>query len=256
MRQLGAFIKKEGLDVTRTGKLFLCVILFTLFGIMNPAIAKLTPWLMEQFATTLAESGVIIVETEVTAWTSWQQFYKNVPMALIIYSILFAGILTNEYQHGTLINMVTKGLKRWKIIVAKLIVLLGLWTGFYWLMFAITYGYNAYFWDNSLVSQPFAAGALVYSFGIFVLVLGMFFSTIFKTSTAVLAVSGISVALMYGISIVPTVSEWMPTYLLTAQNILVEAVEISTYQPVLILTLIATLLLIGGGIIIFNKKAL
>ena len=50
MRQLIAFLKKEWLDLTRSGKLFLLILIFTLFGIMNPAIAKLTPWLMEMFS--------------------------------------------------------------------------------------------------------------------------------------------------------------------------------------------------------------
>ena len=51
---------------------------------MNPAIAKLTPWLMEQFATSLQESGLVVTEVIVNAMTSWTQFYKNIPMGLIV----------------------------------------------------------------------------------------------------------------------------------------------------------------------------
>ena len=79
MKQLIAFSKKECLEVWRTGKFLILLLVFVLFGIMNPAIAKLTPWMMEQFATSLEESGLIVTEVTVTAMTSWTQFYKNVP---------------------------------------------------------------------------------------------------------------------------------------------------------------------------------
>lgn len=63
MRVLTAFIQKEVVELYRTGKLALLLILFILFGIMNPAMAKLTPWIMEMSAESLAESGMVLGET-------------------------------------------------------------------------------------------------------------------------------------------------------------------------------------------------
>lgn len=254
MKQLLAFSQKELLEFVRSGRLLLLVILFVVFGIMNPALAKLTPWLLEQLATTLAESGIVVVDMPVDALTSWQQFYKNFPMALIIYTILCAGILTNEYQHGTLINMVTKGLARWKIIMAKTMVLWGVWTLLYLVMFGLTYAYNSYFWDNSIATDLWSAGGLVYLFGIFILSLILFFSTVFRSSTAVLATVGAAVILMYGVSIVPTWGEYLPTHLLTAQNLLTEITTISDYYFAAGLTATLIPLCIGGAIVLFNKK--
>ena len=74
MRQLIAFTKKEFLEQCRTGKLLLFVIIFALFGIMNPAIAKLTPWMMDMMSEQFAESGMEIMAVEVDALTSWAQF--------------------------------------------------------------------------------------------------------------------------------------------------------------------------------------
>ena len=56
MRQLTAFTKKEFMESTRTGRMPLLVILSVLFGIMNPLVAKLMPWMMEAFAGSLEES--------------------------------------------------------------------------------------------------------------------------------------------------------------------------------------------------------
>ena len=49
-----AFTKKEWLETIRSGKLVILTVLFLLFGIMNPAIAKLTPWMMELMSESLS----------------------------------------------------------------------------------------------------------------------------------------------------------------------------------------------------------
>ena len=97
------------MEFIRTGKIWILLIIFILFGIMNPAIAKLTPWMVETMSDSLAESGMVLTEVKVNAMTSWNQFYKNISMALIIFALMLSGILTTEYQKGTLVNMLTKG---------------------------------------------------------------------------------------------------------------------------------------------------
>ena len=124
MREFFAFFKKEILQGIRDGKLFIIGILFLGFGIMNPAIAKLTPWLFDMFSETLAESGMIIGSVSVDALTSWTQFFKNIPMALIAFLIIYSGIFTSEYQSGTLILMLTKGFPRYKVVLTKTLYLL------------------------------------------------------------------------------------------------------------------------------------
>ena len=138
MKQLIAFTKKEFLELIRTGKIYILLIIFVIFGIMNPAIAKLTPWMFDMLADTMKEQGIIIKDVAVTAMTSWEQYYKNMSMQFIVLVIMFCGILTSEYQKGTLINMLTKGLPRWKVILAKSITLFISWSICYWLTFGIT----------------------------------------------------------------------------------------------------------------------
>ena len=114
MRQLTAFTKKEFLESLRTGRMPLLVILSVLFGIMNPLTAKLLPWMLKTFTGSLEESGMVLTEIKVDVFTSWTQFYKNMPLFLIIFIVITSGILTTEYQKGTLINILTKGMHRWK----------------------------------------------------------------------------------------------------------------------------------------------
>ena len=190
MRQLIAFTKKEFIEVVRSGKFLVLIIVFSLFGIMNPAIAKLTPWMMEQFSSSLEESGFIITQVTVDALTSWTQFYKNVPMGLIIFLLMFSGIMANELQKGTLVNIITKGMSRMWIIVSKTIVMLALWTLNYWMCYFITYVYNEYFWDNKVAKYVLYSAFLVYMLGVWLISLMMLMSTIFTTGSTVAVGTG------------------------------------------------------------------
>ncbi|MBR4933213.1 MAG: ABC transporter permease subunit, partial [Clostridia bacterium] len=158
MKSLISFVKKEFLEQARSGRMMILFILFVLFGIMNPAVAKLTPWLLEVMSDSLAASGMIITEVTVTALDSWVQFFKNIPMALIVFVLIESSIFTKEYSSGTLVLSLTKGLERYKVVLAKATVMYSLWTAFYFICFGITYVYNAYFWDNSIAQSLTASG--------------------------------------------------------------------------------------------------
>ncbi len=124
-----AFLKKEWMEWLRTGRLMVLLMVFVLLGIMSPALAKLTPWLMETLSDSMAGTGIVTTEITVDAMVSWAQFYKNIPMGLVIFVLLCSGSFTSEYQKGTLVLVVTRGLSRKKTAAAKMILLSGLWTG-------------------------------------------------------------------------------------------------------------------------------
>ena len=128
MKSLLAFIKKETMEQFRSGRLMILGILFVLLGVMNPAVAKITPWLLEILADSLAESGMTVTPVTVSAMDSWVQFFKNMPLGLIVFVLLQSSIFTKEYQSGTLVLSLTKGLERFKVVVSKTVVLTVLWT--------------------------------------------------------------------------------------------------------------------------------
>ena len=83
-----AFLKKEWMEWLRTGRLMVLLMVFVLLGIMSPALAKLTPWLMETLSDSMAGTGIVTTEITVDAMVSWAQFYKNIPMGLVIFVLL------------------------------------------------------------------------------------------------------------------------------------------------------------------------
>ena len=254
MTQLMAFTKKEFMEVIRTGKFLILTVLFIIFGVMNPAIAKLTPWMMEAFSESLKGSGLTVTEAKVDALTSWTQFYKNVPMALIVFLLMFSGILAVEYQKGTLINMITKGLTRWKIVVSKSVVLLLLWSFGYWMCYGITYGYNEYFWDNSIAKDVAFAAFCVYMLGVWLIALLMLMSTIFSSGSAVAVGTGGVFFVIYLLSMLPDLKEYLPTCLMGASGLLSGAGEAGDYTTALVVAVGLTVVQLVVSVLAFNRK--
>ncbi len=254
MKQLIAFSKKEFLETWRTGKFLILLIVFALFGIMNPAIAKLTPWMMEQFSASLEQSGLILTEVTVDAMTSWTQFYKNIPMGLIIFLLMFSGIVTTELQKGTLVNMLTKGLSRKMVVIAKTILMITMWTLSYWMCFLITYVYNAYFWDNGIAKHLLFSAFCFYLLGVWLVTLVMLLSTIATTTSFITVGTGGIFFVVYLLSILPDVKRYLPTKLLDASGLLSDIGEVGDYSLSIGITVSLFIIQLVVGIIIFNKK--
>ena len=119
MRAYIAFTKKELLESLRTYKLLIMFMVFIFFGMLAPLTAKLTPKLLESIMT----EGMQIIVGEPTAFDSWAQFFKTVSqMGFIVVTILFSGMMANEFNGGTFINILTKGLSRSTVILSKFTV--------------------------------------------------------------------------------------------------------------------------------------
>lgn len=256
MKTLLALIKKEFLEGIRSRKLLVLGILFLLFGIMNPAIAKLTPWIVELTSESLTSAGMTVGEVTVDALTSWTQFFKNIPMALIVFLLMYGSIFTKEYDSGSLILILTKGVSRYKIVLSKAVVLLILWTAGYWLCYAVTYAYTAYYWGMSIMNNLLPAVTYWWMFGIWTVALSTLFSVLSRSYTTVLCGTGGCVLASYLLGQLPKLSRYTPTALTSSMTLLTGAKEPRHYLPALLLTAGISLLCISVSIPIINKKQL
>ena len=256
MRVLVAFFKKELCEHVRSGKLLFLVLVFLLLGIMNPAIAKLTPWLLETFAESFAESGILVGAVTVTARDSWVQFYKNAPMGLIAFVLLESGIFAREYSAGTLILPLTKGLRRETVVLSKGLVLFLLWTVSYWLSYLVTYGYTAYFFDTTVVQYPFLAAAGYWLLGVWILSLLCLFSVLFTSYALVLFGTGGVTLTVYLVALIPKVGRYLPTALADGTALLCGAVKAQSYLAPMLIAAGAALGCFLAAIPVFNKKRL
>ena len=254
MKRFLAFTQKELLEQHRSGKLLFLGILFLLFGIMNPAIAKLTPWLLEILADSMAEGGITITLGEITALDSWVQFFKNIPMALIAFVLLQGGIFTKDYQSGTLILSLTKGLPRRTVLLSKATVLVALWTFGYWLCFGITYGYNTYFWDNTIAQNLIFSVVCWWVLGLWVIALMVLFSVLSGSNAGVFLGAGGVALVCYLLGFLPKVGKFMPTLLLDGNSLIYGLKEATAYLPALAMTATMCILFPVISLAIFDKR--
>ena len=254
MRSFFAYFKKELLESARSGKFLILGILFFAFGVMNPAIAKLTPWMMEMLSEELASSGMTVGEVAVDAMASWTQFFKNIPMALIAFVFLYSSSFTKEYESGTLVMMLTRGLARGKVVLAKAAVMELVWSAGYFLCFGITYGYNAYYWDNSVAVGLLPAVMNWWLFGIFTVALTVLFSTLSKSYSGVLLGTGGIILGSYLVSMIPKAAKYLPTALMNSAGLLTGAEKADDYIAAVIITAAASVACIALAVPILDKK--
>ncbi len=254
MMPMLAFMKKEILETARTGKLVILVLLFALFGVMNPAIAKLTPWMMEILSDSLAESGLTVANVQVDAMTSWGQFFKNIPIALIAFVLIFSDSFTREYRSGTLLLALTKGLSRYKVVLAKTVLLFSQWTLGYGLCFSITYGYTAYFWDNSIANNLLFAAAMWWLFGVWVISLIVLFSSLLQNNTSVILCTGGIVLLAYVLRVIPKSKAYSPALLMNVNSLLSGVEGTKAYGEAALVAVVSAAIFVALSVLNMNKR--
>ena len=149
-----------------------------------------------------------------------------------------------------------EGFEKYKIVLSKLLVMILIWTLGYLLYFILTYVYTIYYWDNSIVSNlPFSV-IIWWVFGIFIIALFMMFSVNFETSGSALALTGGVVFLLYLISLLPKINQYLPITLSDGNSLIYGLKQVGFYLPSLIITILLIGSLVMGSILLFNKKSL
>ncbi len=254
LRHFITFTGKELLELCRSGRLLLLVILFTAFGVMNPAIAKLTPWLLQTMSDSLEASGITVTEVTVTAMDSWVQFFKNMPMAMLVVLVMFGGIFTSEYSKGTLIPLLAKGLGRNAVAAAKTFTMLLVWSAGYLMSYGITFFYNDYYWDNSAVQNTAFAAFGLWLFGVLLICCITFFSSFASSAIQVLLGIGAVYIALTMLCMIGTVSEYLPSYLLQSGELLTGQAQPSDYSAAVCVTAVSSVVLLLASIPMTVKR--
>ncbi|GLC29177.1 ABC transporter permease [Clostridium omnivorum] len=254
MRSYIAFTKKEWMDYLRNYKAMILIIVFAILGIMSPLSAKFMPDILKEFMP----AGMSIQLPEPSNIDSWTQFFKNVSqMGSIVMVIIFSGMMSNEYEKGTLVNLVTKGLSRKSIIAAKYTIALVLWTISYWVCFFITWAYTLYYFPEGKTTNLTLAVFGFYLFGIMLILIVTLGAISFKNTYGSLLFTAIFTAVLFIINLFPKAVKWNPLQLASSNmKILQGALTFSDIRNSIIILIIITLCSLGLSIVIFNKKLL
>ena len=255
MKAYFAFCKKELVESWRTYRLVIMLAVFILFGILSPATAKLLPKLLD--GADMGD-GVIIHMPTPTAMDAWTQFFKNVgQMGMLVVVIVFCGIIATELSRGTLINVLSKGVRRSTVLLAKFTIATGVWAASYLVCLGVCYGYTAYFWPHT--PMPHAALAFVapWVFGLLLIALLILGGVCFKSLYGSLLTTGGVIVVMNLAGLIPQSAKYNPVTLSAGTlELLTKAKAPSDFIPALAICLALTAALIVASVLLFNRKQL
>jgi len=249
-----AFLKKEIVEYAKTYKLLIMLVIFAVFGITNPLMAKLMPEILGSLVT----DGIVITMPEATAFDAWMQFFKNATqMGLIVIVILTSGVLSSELSRGTLINLLTKGLSRTAVIVSKYTCMVIVWTASIALCFGLTYGYTVYLFPEDEVSNLLFSVFCLWLFGLFLLAAILLSAVLTKSSYGCLLITGVAVVVCMLVNMIPAAHGYNPISLATDNmRLITNSTEVySLYSAIIIATLLS-LLFVSISVLVFRKKQL
>ncbi len=252
MKAYLAFVKKEWTELFRTYKLLILLIVFLLFGLMNPLIAFYMP---EIFAAAGIDPSTLGL-ADPTALDSFAQFFKNVgQMGLIVVVIVFANTMAGELSKGTLVNVLTKGLKRRTVVLAKFTVASITWTIVYLVAFAITYFLTDYLFVIGSFSNGFLAFFGLWLFGLFLIASVILGGILFSRMVGSLLFAGGLVVVMTLLNIVPTFQKYVPATIASVNvSLLMGTLDTSDFVPALIICGALIVGFVSASILIFDRK--
>ena len=254
MKQYIAFLKKEIIESIHMYKLLIMLIVFLIFGVMSPIIAKLTPY----FIGTLMPEGSVITLPDPSALDSWIQFFGNITqMGLMVMMIVFSSSLGSEIAKGTLINMLTKGLARKVVILSKYTCMAFIWTISIIFSFLVTLGYTVYLFPNGGIVNLLFSIFCLWLFGMLLLALLVFASTLINTSYGSLLIVGSTVVVFMVLNIIFNFNKYNPLLLSTKNvDLLTNNIAVSSLYGAIGITLVLMIVFIVLSILIFRKKQL
>ncbi len=255
MSGFSPFLKKEFFELYRRRRLLLFSILFVFFGILAPASAKLTPALFKLMSEDFRQQGITIGEVTVSAYNSWEQFFGNLSLQLIVFVVVFSGSVTNEFESSSVVPLLAKGLSRTSLILSKLCCGLCVWALGYWLSFSVCLGYTRYYWDSSTVPGLYKAALLWWLFSAAVVCVMFLFSCVVRTSVQVMLCTGAAVIVPYLLSAVKPAKRFLPTSLIDAMPLCSNAKNVSEIAPAVIITAVTALACILLCPFLIRKKS-
>lgn len=249
-----AFTKKELQEQIRTYKWLIMLAVFFLIGMMSPVLAKVMPDMLSGMKI----NSVTFTVGEVKVSDAYAQFFKNaVQMGIFALLLVFGGTLSNELAKGTLINILSKGLPRYTVLLSKYTAAVVLWTVGYVLSVLTDFGYTLYLFKDATVDNLFFSNFCLWLFGCFVLALIFLSSTLIPGYFGGLVFTFIIIIAMLTVNALPNVLNYNPITLASVNTALIKGEkDAGELIKTVIITGALIILSMTLSISIFQKKKL
>lgn len=251
MRGYFAFVKKEFRESISTYKAVIMLAVFLFFGMSSPLLAKLLP----QLLSGMDLNGMTIQIPKPTALDSYAQLFKNLTqMGLLVFLLVFCGILSKELTKGTLTLLLTKGLSRDAVILSKFTVTTILWSVSLVLASLTAYGYTVYLFPEGKISHlPFSVLCL-WMFGVLLLALIFLSSALIPGSFGGIILPAVIIFVLLFLNLFPKFEKWNPITLASQNVALLSGSEkVSELIPLVWITFGTAAVILVLALAVFRK---
>jgi ABC-2 type transport system permease protein len=227
---LGTMFRKEMLELWRTSRLLVLVIVLAAFGMLSPLLAKYTPEILKMVPGAEQFAGLVPLPTILDAVA---QYIKNMGQFGVLLALLLTmGAVANEKERGSAALMLVKPLPRISFILAKFLALscafaiatlvAGLGAYYYTLVLFGPLDFSAWLALNGLMLLD----KLVY------IAITLLFSTLFRSQAAAAGVGFGVIVLFTLLGSFPRMAELLPNQLVVWGGSLFSPAPISAWPAV------------------------
>ena len=212
MKFITAF-RKEWLELERTKRTLIALVVLVFFGLTSPLLAKMVPQIMtlvpggEQFSGLIPEPSI----NDAVA-----QYVKNITQFGILLALLFGmGSMANEKDKGTAAMVLSKPMPRFTFLAAKLAAYTVLFLLAILAAGAACYYYTYILFGKLNAMQFLEMNGLILLYLMVYLALTVLFSTLTKTQYIAIG-AGFGMLILFGIiSAIPGWGVYTPDLLVT-----------------------------------------
>lgn len=249
-----AFFKKEIKEIAKTSKIITLPAVFLFFAILSAFSARY----IKEIMMSLGEESILSAIPDPVYIDSYVQFFKNANFIYVLTIIaVFMGSVLDEKIRGTASMVLTKNLGRSNFVISKLIAAVLFFTVSYAASFCIFLYYTYIMFSKVFTEGTWAAFFVFWLYGVFIISLVIFSSTICKNNALTAVVSIAGYALASAISAIPKAGIYSPGAL---QSIPLELIAGTRSFDDIYISLIATVgvtaILAAASIFSFKKQEL
>jgi len=198
-------LKKELMETLRTYRVAVIPIVFLIFGLASPIIAKMLPQILESTV------GEIKIEIPPPTWVdAFDQFFKSLTqIGLLAVILTMMGAVTDEKARGTAVMVLSRPVSRYAFIFTKFLANTLL------LVFSLLVSYLGCVYNTYVLFPDFSFPATLNAtavFSVYVIFIGaltIFASTITNTN---IAAGGIAITGFFVSSILPSLHRIFARY--------------------------------------------
>jgi len=183
MSRFFTFVGKEAAEMLRTKRFIILGIVFLVFAILGPLLARYIMEFINMFMPG-DEVGSLVFEVGEPTWIdAYSMYYSNVvQMGVFAIIFMFMGLIFDEKRRGTAALMMMKGVKHHTFILAKFTVVAIAMLIIVILSTLVAHLYTYILFEEAAMLADAMFGALAFwVFSLFMSSLVIFFSTIAKS---------------------------------------------------------------------------